>query len=82
MAGFRVMKPGAVLSVFTFTAGRRGILRFRSMRERCRWIGLHAFELPELEQYLTASGFTNFQPEVSGSILTFSACRTIPGDPV
>lgn len=78
----RVMKPGAILSVFTFTAGRRGILKFRRMRERVRRIGLHAFELPELEQYLTASGFTDFQPEVSGSILTFSARKKVPGDPV
>ena len=31
----RVMKPGAILSVFTFTAGRRGILKFRRMREWC-----------------------------------------------
>ena len=76
----RVMKAGAVFSVFTFTAGRTGILRFRRMRERCRRIGLHAFELPELEQYLTASGFTDFQPEVSGSILTFSARKNAPGD--
>jgi ubiquinone/menaquinone biosynthesis C-methylase UbiE len=76
----RVMKPGAILSVFTFTAGRRGILRFRSMRERFRRIGLHAFELPELEQYLTATGFTDFRPDVSGSILTFSACRTVQSE--
>jgi S-adenosylmethionine synthetase len=26
----------------------------------------------EMERYLTASGFEDFQPEVSGSILTFS----------
>ena len=78
----RVMKPGAILSVFTFTAGRRGILRFRSMRERFRRIGLHAFELPELEQFLNASGFTDFQPEVSGSILTFRARKRVAGDPV
>ena len=35
--------------------------------------GLHVFELPEMERYLAASGFTDFQPEVAGSILTFSA---------
>ena len=29
----RVMKPGAVLAVFTFVAGRRGILKFRRVRE-------------------------------------------------
>ena len=70
----RVMKPRAVLSVFTFGAGRGGILRFRRVRERSlRHHGLHVFELAEMQQYLTASGFENFQPEMSGSILTFSA---------
>jgi SAM-dependent methyltransferase len=70
----RVMKPAAALSVFTFTAGRGGILKFRRVRE---WSlenqGLHVFELPDLERCLTASGFVDFQPAVSGSILTFSA---------
>jgi len=70
----RVMKPEAVLSVFTFAAGRGGILKFESVRERSRRKhGLHVFELPEMEQYLAASGFKDFQPKVSGSILTFSA---------
>jgi ubiquinone/menaquinone biosynthesis C-methylase UbiE len=74
----RVMKPGAILAVFTFTAGRGGILKFRRVRE---WLsrdqGLHVFELPQMEQYLTASGFNDFQPEVSGSILTFSARKQV-----
>jgi len=26
-----------------------------------------------MQQYLTASGFKDFQPEIAGSILTFSA---------
>ncbi len=70
----RVMKPGAILAVFTFTAGRGGILKFRRVREwYSRDQGLHVFNLPEMERYLTASGFRDFQPEVSGSILTFSA---------
>jgi ubiquinone/menaquinone biosynthesis C-methylase UbiE len=70
----RVMKPAAVLAVFTFVAGHGGVLKFRRVRE---WSlsnhGLHVFELSEMERYLTASGFKDFQPEVSGSILTFSA---------
>jgi SAM-dependent methyltransferase len=70
----RVMRPGAILSVFTFTAGHGGVLKFRRVRERYRRNGgLHVFELPELEKHLGASGFADFQPEVSGSILTFSA---------
>ena len=70
----RVMKPTAILCVFTFTAGRGGILKFRRVRE---WMfikhGMHVFTLPEMEQYLAASGFAGFNPEVSGSILTCSA---------
>lgn len=70
----RVMKPAAILSVFTFAAGRGGILKFRPVREwNRRHHGLHVFDLSEMERYLTASGFTDFQPEVSGSTLTFSA---------
>jgi ubiquinone/menaquinone biosynthesis C-methylase UbiE len=70
----RVMKPGAILAVFTFTAGRGGILKFRRVREWYRRDqGLHVFDLPEMAQYLAASGFKDFQPEVSGSMLTFSA---------
>jgi ubiquinone/menaquinone biosynthesis C-methylase UbiE len=70
----RVMKPAAVLSVFTFAAGRGGILKFRGVREwSLKHHGLHVFDLAEMEQYLTVSGFKDFDPEVSGSILTFSA---------
>lgn len=72
----RVMKPGARLSVFTFTAGDAGILKYRRVRE---WMsskyGLHVFELAELERDLDAAGFERFSPEVFGSILTFSASR-------
>ena len=72
----RVTKPGATLAVFTFTAGRRGILKFRRGREWSLRHGMHVFDLSEMEQYLTASGFEDFQPEVSGSILTFSARKS------
>jgi ubiquinone/menaquinone biosynthesis C-methylase UbiE/uncharacterized protein YbaR (Trm112 family) len=74
----RVVKPGSILSAFTFTAGRRGILKFRRVRESYRRNqGLHVFELAELERYLTASGFANFRPDVSGSILTFTARKVL-----
>jgi len=76
----RVMKPAAILSVFTFAAGRRGILKFRRVREwSLKNHGLHVFELPEMDRYLTASGFENFQPEISGSTLTFSARKQAVG---
>jgi len=72
----RVMKPGAVLSVFTFTRGDTGILKYRRVRE---WLsskhGLHVFELSDLERLLDGAGFERFEPKVSGSILTFSARR-------
>ena len=75
----RVTKPGAILSVFTFAAGRGGVLKFRRVREwSFRHQGLHVFDLSEVEQYLTTSGFTDFEPEVSGSILTFTARRQAP----
>jgi len=70
----RVMKAGAILSVFTFGAGARGILKFRRVRQRSfRHHGLHVFELAEIEEYLAAAGFEDFLPEMSGSILTFGA---------
>jgi len=70
----RTMKPGAILAVFTFTAGRGGVLRYPRIREWMRREhGLHEFDLPEMEHHLTTSGFKDFQPEVSGSILTFCA---------
>ena len=72
----RVLKPAAILSVYTFTAGRGGILKSRRVREWSRMNqGLHVFELSEMEQYLTAAGFQDFQPDVSGSTLIFSAHR-------
>jgi ubiquinone/menaquinone biosynthesis C-methylase UbiE len=71
----RVTKPAAILCVFTFTAGRGGILKFRRVREWISQHGMHVFTLPEMEEYLAASGFAGFNPEVSGSILTFSAVK-------
>ncbi|HXY15584.1 MAG TPA: methyltransferase domain-containing protein [Terriglobales bacterium] len=72
----RVMKPGALLSVFTFDIGDGGILKFSGVRDWSRKRhGLHIFGGSEMEQYLTASGFRDFEPELNGSILTFSARR-------
>jgi ubiquinone/menaquinone biosynthesis C-methylase UbiE/uncharacterized protein YbaR (Trm112 family) len=59
----RVMKPRAILSVFTFGEGRGGLLKSRRVREWYRRDqGLHVFGLSEMEQYLAASGFEDFQP--------------------
>jgi len=76
----RVMKPGAVLAVFTFGAGRGGILKFRRVREWSReHQGLHVFELAEMERLLAVAGFENLQAELAGSILTFAARRKASG---
>jgi ubiquinone/menaquinone biosynthesis C-methylase UbiE len=70
----RVMKPAAILSVFTFTPGDAGILKYRRIRD---WStakhGLHIFELAEMNRLLELMGFERFEPEVFGSILTFKA---------
>jgi ubiquinone/menaquinone biosynthesis C-methylase UbiE/uncharacterized protein YbaR (Trm112 family) len=70
----RTMKEGASLAVMTFIAGNRGILRFSRIREHINQNhGFHVFEIPELKQYLFKAGFENFQPQLYGSALLFSA---------
>jgi SAM-dependent methyltransferase len=71
----RVMKPAAVLSVFTFTVGDAGILKYRPVLDYNRRHGLHTFELPEMAADLDSAGFERFEADVSGSILTFAARR-------
>ena len=76
----RAMKPGAILSVFTFGEGRGGILKFPRVREWSRkHHGLHVFEILDMERYLAVAGFENFRPELFGSILTFTARRPSSG---
>jgi len=70
----RVMKPGALLAVTTFTPARTGILSFERLRERIQSRGgLRLFELAQLDGYLTEAGFEAFKPQLDGSVLTFSA---------
>ena len=66
----RTMKPGALLSVQTFVAGKTVINRLMQKRS---W--LHTFELAKLQQYLTEAGFEEFRPELDGIVLTFSALK-------
>jgi len=75
----RVMKPGAVLATFTFTAGEGGLLKYEKFR-RWSWArhGLHVFALEDSRRDLTSSGFEDFQPEVAWSVLTFSARKRLP----
>jgi hypothetical protein len=68
------MKAGAPMVVMTFIVSNRGILRSRRIREHAQKDhGLHIFELPELDGYLTAAGFESFKPQTYGSVLVFSA---------
>jgi ubiquinone/menaquinone biosynthesis C-methylase UbiE len=70
----RTMKEWAPLGVTTFTAGNKGILRFRRIREHVQHShGAYVFELSELERHLIEAGFENFQPQTYGSILVFGA---------
>jgi ubiquinone/menaquinone biosynthesis C-methylase UbiE len=72
----RAMKGGAPLAVMTFMVGDKGILRFSRIREHVRRDhGVHVFEIPELEGYLTKAGFEDFRPQSYGSVLVFSARR-------
>ncbi len=72
----RVMKPGALLAVTTFTPARTGILSFERVRERVQKRGgLRLFELAQLDGYLTEAGFEGFKPQLDGSVVTFSARR-------
>ena len=69
----RVMKPGALLVVTTFTPAHVGILRFEVIRGRIQKLGGRLFELAQLEGYLTQAGFEGFRPQLDGSVLTFDA---------
>jgi hypothetical protein len=39
---------------------------------------MHAFELPQLQQYMAESGFEEFQPILDGDFLTFSTRKAMP----
>ncbi len=72
----RTMQPGAPLAVTTFIAGDGGILQFRRVREHIHAEHrMHIFELPELQAYLAAAGFVDFEPRLFGSFVVFRAVR-------
>jgi len=72
----RTMQPGAPLAVTTFIAGDGGILQFRRVREHIHAEHrMHIFELPELQAYLAAAGFVDFEPRLFGSFIVFRAVR-------
>jgi ubiquinone/menaquinone biosynthesis C-methylase UbiE len=70
----RTMRKRAPLAVTTLINGHRGILRFRPIRRHAeQHHGIHVFEIHELEQYLSDSGFERFEPKIYGSLLVFRA---------
>jgi ubiquinone/menaquinone biosynthesis C-methylase UbiE len=72
----RTMREGAPLAVTTFINGQKGILRFRPIRRHAeQHHGTHVFEIHELEQHLSDSGFERFEPKIYGSLLLFRAQR-------
>jgi ubiquinone/menaquinone biosynthesis C-methylase UbiE len=72
----RTLRKRAPLAVTTLINGHRGILRFRSIRRHAeQHQGTHVFELHELEQYLSDSGFERFEPRIYGSLLVFRVQR-------
>ncbi len=68
----RTLKPGAPLVATTIVAGKTGLFRFRAFREHARAVhGIRSFSVPELQRLTAQAGFTNFEPQVSGSLIVF-----------
>jgi SAM-dependent methyltransferase len=69
----RTLKDGAPLAVTTFVAGNSLLARLMKQRKN-----MHAFELPELKQYLTEAGFEGFASKQDGTFITFSTSKAVP----
>jgi SAM-dependent methyltransferase len=71
----RTLKPGAPLVVLTFLDRDQPLVRMRRRAEarNDRLLKLHMFEVPELEQALTQSGFEGYEPQVYGGVIIFKA---------
>ncbi len=69
----RTLKTGAPLVVITFTNGTQGLFKYRWAQERVQRRGFHLFPLDEAERCLSETGFEQFEPEVYGSLLLFTA---------
>jgi len=71
----RVMKRSAILAVMTFV--KRRFLKFKMIHEHLRKDhGVHVFEVDELNNYLTQTGFKNFRHNIFGSMMLFQAERS------
>jgi ubiquinone/menaquinone biosynthesis C-methylase UbiE/uncharacterized protein YbaR (Trm112 family) len=69
----RTMKAGAPLAVMCFFAGGKGLMKYKSLRDRAEKHGGHIFELPDLGRYVTEAGFEDFRSKAYGSIVVCSA---------
>ena len=64
----RVMKKGARLAVMTIV--KRRFLKFKRVYEHLRKDhGVHIFDVEELSSHLSNTGFTDFAPNVYGSMI-------------
>jgi len=68
----RTMKTGATLVVMCFFVGNSGLLKYRRIRNHSERGGGHVFELPVLRRYVAEAGFTEFSPQIYGSLIVFS----------
>jgi len=68
----RTMKCGSPLVVTTIIHGDKGILRDRGLRTR-KPRRFRVFELSELEEAVAATDFSDFEPDVHGSVILFTA---------
>jgi ubiquinone/menaquinone biosynthesis C-methylase UbiE len=71
----RTMKSGAPLVVLTFLNRDQPFMRMRRRAEarNPQMLRLHFFEVSELEQALTQTGFEDYQPQVYDGIIMFKA---------
>lgn len=69
----RTLKPGAPLSVITFTSGTAAILRFPWVLSRLRRKGLRIFEIPELQHIFGEAGFEECHSRTYRSLLAVRA---------
>ena len=68
----RTLKAGAPLAVTTFVVGNSFAARLVQQGKNKK---MHAFKLPELQHYLTESGFEGFASKQDGTFMTFSTHR-------
>ena len=71
----RTLKAGAPLAVTTFVVGNSLAARLVKQGKNKK---MHAFKLPELQQYLSEAGFEGFALKQDGTFITFSTHKAVP----